>query len=51
MHGDLIEEELQNILGSAAPPGIVITLRRHDEYEKLILSASGGSDSRGLSLS
>ena len=36
MHGDIIEEELQSILGSAAPPGIVITLRRHDEYEKLI---------------
>ena len=36
MHGDLIEEELQDILGAAAPPGIVITLRRHDEYEKLI---------------
>lgn len=36
MHGDVIEAELRDILGAAAPPGIVITLRRHDEYEQLI---------------
>lgn len=36
MTGNLIEEELAAILGAASPPGLVITLRRHDEYEKLI---------------
>lgn len=38
MKSDEIEEALPAILGhSAASPGLVITLRRHDEYEELIL--------------
>lgn len=37
MKSDDIEEALQLLLGSAAsPPGIVITLRRHDEYDALL---------------
>lgn len=37
MKSEEIEEALSVILGRpAAPPGFVITLRRHDEYEDLI---------------
>lgn len=37
MRSDAIEEALRDILGGAvAPEGLVITLRRHDEYEALI---------------
>lgn len=39
MTSDAIEEALHTLLGGdcAASPGLVITLRRHDEYERLIL--------------
>lgn len=34
---DQIEEALQRLFGDAAgPPGLVITLRRHDEYQMLL---------------
>lgn len=37
MSGDEIEEALQRLLGDAAgPSGLVITVRRHDEYEVLL---------------
>lgn len=37
MTGNEIEKALQELLGaSASPPGLVITLRRHEEYEALI---------------
>lgn len=37
MKSDEIEEVLQQLLGSAVgPPGLVITLRRHDEYDLLL---------------
>lgn len=37
MTGNEIEKALQELLGaSAGPPGIVVTLRRHEEYEVLI---------------
>lgn len=37
MRSDAIEDALQELLGaSAGPQGLVITLRRHDEYELLI---------------
>lgn len=37
MRSEAIEEALRDILGSAVgSEGIVITLRRHDEYEALI---------------
>lgn len=37
MRGDEIEAALRTMLGAAAAsPGLVITLRRHDEYELLI---------------
>lgn len=37
MKSDAIEETLQQLLGPAAgSPGLVITLRRHDEYELLL---------------
>ena len=37
MRSDEIEEALRMLLGPAAgPPGIVLTLRRHDEYQLLL---------------
>lgn len=37
MVSDEIEAALRNLLGeAAAPPGLIITLRRHDEYELLL---------------
>lgn len=37
MTGNEIEKALQELLGaSAGPSGLVITLRRHEEYEALI---------------
>ena len=38
MQGDDIEKALQELLGaSAGPSGLVVTLRRHEEYELLLL--------------
>lgn len=38
MTGDQIEEALQRALdGSAGHPGLVVTLRRHEDYERLLL--------------
>ncbi len=37
LRSDDIEKALQELLGAAAgPSGIVITVRRHDEYEELL---------------
>lgn len=37
MKSDQIEEALQRVLGDAAgPPGLVITLRKHEDYERLL---------------
>lgn len=37
MRSDDIEEALRELLGaSTGPPGLVLTLRRHDEYEHLL---------------
>lgn len=37
MRSDELEEALRQLLGPAAgPQGLVITLRRHDEYELLV---------------
>lgn len=37
MNGDEIEKALQELLGaSSGSPGLVITLRRHEEYEVLL---------------
>lgn len=42
MTSDDIEKALQELVGaSAGPPGLVITLRRHDEYEALLERISG----------
>lgn len=38
MTSNEIEEALQRILAdSAGPPGLVVTLRRHEDYERLLL--------------
>lgn len=38
MTGDDIEKALQAALnGSAGSPGLVVTLRRHEDYERLLL--------------
>ena len=37
MRSDDVEKDLQELLGAfAGPAGIVLTLRRHDEYELLL---------------
>lgn len=37
MKSDFIEDELKRLLGElSGPPGLVLTLRRHDEYELLL---------------